>query len=140
MTAARKKITKTQYERLGAFRHGLGRFLRFSHEAARRAGLRPQQHQALLAIKGFPGRDYVSVRELAERLHVKHNSAVGLVDRLEERGLIRRSLSKQDARQLDIRLTKRGEALIEKLSQTHLQELRSVGPQLRELLVFVDTA
>src|SRR2546421_1571489 len=74
---AKKTVTPAQYERLAALRQALRRFLGFSAVAARRAGLPPQQHQALLAIKGFPGRDYVSIRELAAALELRHHSAVG---------------------------------------------------------------
>src|SRR4051812_25186935 len=129
-----KKITQADYETLAALRHALRRFLRFSQAAAQAAGMPPQQHQALLAIKGFPGRDYVSIRELAERLHLRHHSAVGLVDRLARRGLVRRRPSRQDRRRVEVSLTARGEALITRLSAAHLQELRQVRPELRRLL------
>ena len=85
---------KIHYELLAELRHALRRFQRFSQEAARAAGLTPQQHQALLAIKGFPGRDYVSIGELAERMQLRHHSAVGLVDRLARRRLVRRVASR----------------------------------------------
>src|SRR5260221_2588954 len=76
------KLIKAQYETLAAFRYALRRFIRFSEKAAEVAGITPQQHQALLAIKGFPGRDRVAVGELAERLQLHHHSTVGLIDRL----------------------------------------------------------
>ena len=91
-----RRITKSHYELLSALRHALRRFLRFSEEAAHAAGLEPQQHQALLAIKGFPGRDHASIGELAERLQVRHHSAVGLIDRLARRGLVRRAPAAAD--------------------------------------------
>jgi hypothetical protein len=72
-----RPIVKADYEALAAFRHALREFLDFSQAAARRAGLTPQQHQALLAIKGYPGREVVTVRELAERLLLRHHSASG---------------------------------------------------------------
>ena len=72
-------ITKAQYESLAALRYALRGFLRFSRDAARAAGIPPQQHQALLAIKGYPGREKVTIGELAERLHLRHHSAVWLV-------------------------------------------------------------
>jgi DNA-binding MarR family transcriptional regulator len=119
---------------LAELRHVLRRFLRFSREAARSAGLTPQQHQALLAIKGFPGRDFVSVGELAERLQLRHNSAVGLVDRLVGRGLAVRARSRADRRRAEVRLSPQGEAKIEQLSAAHLAELRQLGPGIRRLL------
>src|SRR5579862_5258142 len=97
------KVTKAEYEALAGFRHALRLFLRFSEEAALAAGLTPQQHQALLAIQGFPERDYVTVGELAERLQVRHHSAVGLIDRLVTQGLAARRISETDRRQVYVR-------------------------------------
>lgn len=129
-----KNITKAHYETLAALRHALRNFLSFSEAAAQAAGLTAQQHQAMLAIKGFPGRDHASVGEIARRLHLKHHSVVGLVDRLEERQLARRVSSTVDRRRVDLRLTAKGEALLEKLSAAHLAELRQHGPELHRLL------
>ena len=128
------RITKAHYESLAALRHALRRFLNFSQEAAGESGLTPQQHQALLAIKGFPGRDYVSVAELAERLQLRHHSAVGLVDRLVRTRLLRRTSSAADRRRVELRLTPRGEKVIERFSAVHLQELREFGPELHRLI------
>src|SRR5512143_1731075 len=94
------KFSKADYETLAAFRHALRQVLHFSEEAAERVGLTPQQHQALLAIKGYPGRDYVSIGELAERLRIRHHSAVGLVDRLEAQNLVARQGAEADRRQV----------------------------------------
>jgi len=127
-------IAKPHYEALAALRHALRRFLSFSQEAARGAGLTPQQHQALLAIKGFSGRDYVSVGELAESLQLRHHSAVGLVDRLVVRNLLRRVRSRIDRRRAEVRLTGRGEKILERLSAVHLQEIRQSGPELHKLI------
>jgi DNA-binding MarR family transcriptional regulator len=128
------RITKSHYESLAALRHAFRRFLNFSQQAAGRAGLTPQQHQALLAIKGYPGRDYVSVAELAERLQLRHHSTVGLVDRLTHAGLLRRTSSVADRRRVELRLTSRGEKVIERLSAVHLKELREFGPELHRLI------
>jgi DNA-binding MarR family transcriptional regulator len=130
----RTLITKSHYELLAELRHTLRRFQRFSRDAALASGLTPQQHQALLAIKGFRGRDYVSVGDLAERLQLRHHSAVGLVDRLSRQGLVRRTASIVDRRRVEVRLTPRGEAKIERLSAAHLRELRQLGPGIRGLL------
>lgn len=130
----RIRLTKSHYESLAVLRHALRRFLNFSRDAARQSGLTPQQHQALLAIKGFPGRDYVSVTELAERLQLRHHSTVGLVDRLARARLLHRTPSGSDRRRVELRLTARGEQVIEMLSATHLQELRQLGPELHRLL------
>jgi DNA-binding MarR family transcriptional regulator len=128
------RITKSHYESLAALRYALRRFLNFSQDAARRADLTPQQHQALLAIKGFPGRDYASITELAERLQLRHHSVVGLVDRLAQRRLLRRTPSSADRRSVELRLTPKGEKVLEQLSAIHLQELRQLGPELHRLV------
>lgn len=130
----RSRITKAHYELLAELRHALRNFQRFSREAALSNGLTPQQHQTLLAIKGFPGRDYCSIGELAARLQVRHHSAVGLVDRLGRQGLVRRVASAVDRRRVEVRLTPRGEAKIERLSAAHIRELRQLGPGIRSLL------
>ncbi|MFC5454032.1 MarR family winged helix-turn-helix transcriptional regulator [Prosthecobacter fluviatilis] len=134
MMPNRRIISKPQYESLASFRFALRKFLRFSEDAAGAAGLTPQQHQALLAIKGFPGRDYVTVGELAERLQIKHHSAVGLVDRLVLEKLVQRDASAEDRRCVNIRLTARGEAVLEELSALHREQLRRIGPELSTLL------
>ncbi|HVZ63007.1 MAG TPA: MarR family transcriptional regulator [Lacunisphaera sp.] len=133
-SASKSRLQKPHYELLAAWRHALRRFHRFSREEARAAGLTPQQHQALLAIKGFPGRDFVSVGELAERLQLRHHSTVGLVDRLARRQLVRRHPSATDRRRQEIRLTAQGEKLIGRLSAAHLRELQQLRPELRRLL------
>jgi DNA-binding MarR family transcriptional regulator len=134
MPARRPALTKTHYERLAAWRHTLHRFLRFSQEAAGDTGLTPQQHQALLAIKGFPGRDFVSIGELALRLQLRHHSAVGLVDRLVRRQLLQRRPSPIDRRRVELRLTAKGERLLSRLSAAHWRELRQLAPELRRAL------
>ena len=134
MSRSSSPITKAHYELLASLRHALRLFLSFSQNAARAAGLTPQQHQALLAIKGFPGRDYTSMSELAERLQLRHHSAVGLVDRLVRRQLLRRMPSREDRRRVELRLTARGEALIERLASVHLAELRQRGAELHRLI------
>jgi len=128
------RLTKSHYESLAALRYALRRFINFSQEAAREADLTPQQHQALLAIKGFPGRDYASITELAERLQLRHHSVVGLVDRLVRGRLLRRTPSAADRRRVELRLTAQGEKVIERLSTIHLQELRQLGPELHRLV------
>lgn len=127
-------LTKAHYQSLASFRHALGGFLLFSREAARAAGIPPQQHQALLAIMGFPGPGTMTVGELAVRLHVQHHGAVNLVDRLMKRGLVRRKTSKEDRRRVHVELTAKGEALIRRLSAAHWEELRQIKPELQRLL------
>src|SRR6185437_10170922 len=91
-------LAKGDYETLAEFRYLLRQFGAFSEDAARRAGLTAQQHQVLLAVKGFPRREEVSIGELAERLNLKHHSVVGLVNRLTGRGLIQRRQDVADRR------------------------------------------
>ena len=119
---------------LAAFRYALRRFLHFSEEAAHAAGITPQQHQALLAIKGFPSRDRVTVGELAERLQLRHHSAVGLVDRLVTENLVTRTASSRDRRQVFVQLTRHGEHILGELSAAHRRQLKRMSPELNKLL------
>jgi DNA-binding MarR family transcriptional regulator len=130
----RKPLGKAEYEALSAFRYALRRFLRFSEAAAAAVGLTPHQHQALLAIKGFPGRDHITNKELAERLQIKHHSAVGLVNRLEAQGLVVRQRSGSDRREVHVALTQRGAELLEQLTAAHREELQRLAPQLSAIL------
>jgi len=128
------KLLKSQYETLANFRYALRQFLRFSENAAQAAGITAQQHQALLAIKGFPGRDQVTVGELAERLQLRHHSAVGLIDRLVLEKLVSRTPSPEDRRRVLVALTGRGERVLEKLTAAHRKQLARIGPEIRQLL------
>jgi len=118
------------YQALAEFRYQLRRFLRRSEDAARAVGLEPQQHQLLLAIRGLPPGYEPTIGELAERLQIQHHSAVELIDRLEQRGLVRRERSQRDRRQVYVRLTPDGERLLEELSAFHWQELQETAPRL----------
>ncbi len=133
------RITKSEYEVLAAFRYSLRQFLHFSEEAAQSAGLTPQQHQALLSIKGFPNRDRITVKELADRMHIRHHSAVGLVDRLAAQDLLVREHSQEDRRQVYITLTAKGLAILEQLSSVHKEELRRMLPELQNLIEQLST-
>jgi DNA-binding MarR family transcriptional regulator len=141
MTTDRKSqatplLDASEYEVLAAFRHALRRFLSFSEAAAAKAGLAAQQYQALLAIKGCPGRDVVTINELAHLLLIKHNSAVGLVDRLEAEGLVKRSTDAADRRKVNLRLTAKGARIFKQLAVAHRDELRRIGPRLAEFLEY----
>ncbi len=127
-------ITKTEYEVLAEFRYTLRSFMRFSENAAKEVEITPQQHQALLAIRGFPGREQITIRELSDRLQIKHHSAVGLLNRLEAEQLITRSPAQDDRRKVLICLTARGISILERLSDIHREELQRLTPQLRSLL------
>lgn len=127
------RLAKADYETLAEFRHLLRRFVAFSDAAAEAAGLRPQQHQALLVIKGFAGRERITIGELAERLGIRHHSAVGLVDRLVARNLACRRADRMDRRQVEIALTPRAEALLTRLSLAHRGELTRLAPLFQGL-------
>ena len=127
-------LSKTDYEMLAEFRYALRQFGAFSEGEAKKLGLTARQHQALLAIRGFPGRESLTIGELAERLRIQPNSAVGLVNRLAAEDLAARETDAGDRRQVFVTLTPKGLALLEQLSSAHRAELRRVGPRLRELL------
>src|SRR2546427_13270702 len=103
-TMETRGVTLAEYRALAEFRHALRRFLAFSAEAARTAGVEPQQHQLLLALRGLTDGVPATIGALAERLGVRHHSAVELVDRMEARGLVRRTRGGGDRRQVLVRL------------------------------------
>ncbi len=121
-----RKMSKTDFETLANFRYQLRRFLRFSEEVTRRNGVTPLQYQLMLQIKGFPGREWASVAELAERLQAKHHGVVALISRCEEAGLVKRSASRSDQRRVEVQLTTEGEQCLEQLARLHRDELQSV--------------
>jgi DNA-binding MarR family transcriptional regulator len=129
-----RKLVQVDYEALAQFRYLMRKFVEFSAVAARNCGLTPQQHQALLAIQGFPGGRHVAVGTLAERLGVRHHSVVGLVDRLANRGLVCRTRDAIDGRRVWLRLTLKGRRLLSGLSLVHREELRRLGATLKRLL------
>jgi DNA-binding MarR family transcriptional regulator len=133
-----KALSRKDYQELAEFRYLLRNFLTFSEGAARRAGLAPQQHQALLAVKGFPSDTPPSMGDLAQRLGIRHHSAVGLVDRLTLAGWLRRTTDSEDGRRVALTLTRAGEAKISALSSAHREELRRLAPMLKQLLAQID--
>ena len=128
------ELAPHDYEILAEFRYLLMRFAAFSEEAAHAAGLAPRQHQALLAIKGYPGGGEATIGELAERLGIRHHSTVGLVDRLVRRGYLVRRADARDRRRTFLSLTASGERALAGLSAAHRRELRRVAPLLKSLL------
>jgi len=128
-----RPLDEADYRTLALFRQRLRRFLRFSEEAAAGEGLTPRQYQALLALRGSPsGR--LLVGELAEALEIRHHSAVGLVDRLEALGLVRRRPDPADRRRVLVSATTSGEHTLARLASAHRRELRAMAPTLRRLL------
>jgi DNA-binding MarR family transcriptional regulator len=120
----------SDYQALAEFRYQLRCFLRFSEKAAREAGLEPQHHQLMLAIKGSPDVGGPRIAYLAERLQIQHHSAVELVDRLAHKGLVARSQGGKDRREVYVCLTARGERVLRELTQHMRTELCSAGPAL----------
>src|ERR1700747_1609196 len=122
------------YEALAEFRYHIRRFLTAADEAARAVGLEPEQYQLLLALHGRTVRESGTIRALAERLQVRHNTAVERLDRMAAMGLLRRARDPRDRRSVTIRVTARGSRLFEKLARARLRELRESGPALVESL------
>lgn len=118
------------FEALAAFRYEIRRYLHFGQKAARQAGIDAQQYQALLAVKGLPLNEKSTVGALAEQMQIEHHSAVELSRRLERNGWVRRTRGDADRREVQLRLTSRGEKLLAKLSLSHRDELRTAGPKL----------
>jgi DNA-binding MarR family transcriptional regulator len=119
-------LTKAAFEQLSEFRYQMRRFERFSERAARSHGVTPLQYLMLLHIKGFPGREYANVGELAERLQAQPHGVVALITRCEERGLVQRRTSDRDGREVEVHLLKQGERLLVKLAALHRAELKSI--------------
>lgn len=123
-------IHQSDYQALAEFRYQIRRFVRFSERAARSAGVEPQQHQLMLAVKGMPEGDQATISNLAERLQIQHHSTVELVDRLVNRGLVTRKRGAEDRRQVFVQLTAKGEKLLRDLSLHHRDELKKAGADL----------
>jgi DNA-binding MarR family transcriptional regulator len=125
-----RPLSEPEYLALGEFRYQLRRFLRHMEEASRALNANPQQYQLVLAVKGLPRDVTPSISRLAERMQLNHNSMVELVDRCEENGLLRRTRSGNDRRQVTLSVTPEGETLLRKLGSAARQELREMGPTL----------
>ncbi|MGH9471332.1 MAG: MarR family winged helix-turn-helix transcriptional regulator [Terriglobales bacterium] len=124
------RVSRAQIENLAQFRYALRQFLRYSERNARQAGISPQQHQLLLTIQGMTGRDWANVAEIAERLQVSHHAAVALVTRAQRLKLVKRQRGTVDRRTVQVSVTPRGRALIEKLTALHTAELGRLREQL----------
>ena len=134
------KVSLADYRALAQFRYEIRKFLAFSEGAARTAGIEPQQHQALLAIKGLPLESEPTIGALAERLCVQHHTAVALVDKLEEHGWAKRRRGEADRRQVLLELTTKGSALLAKLSALHREQLGAVGASMVQALDVIVSA
>ena len=127
----RFKLATRDYAQLAAFRHALRGFMRFSEAAAAEAGLTTRHYHAMLVLRGCPDGQCVSINDLAQQLFIKHNSAVGLVDRLVHEKLIVREPSTVDRRKVELRLTGSGRQVLAKLAAMHHRELQRIGPKLK---------
>jgi DNA-binding MarR family transcriptional regulator len=125
-----KKLTLSDYQALAEFRYQIRRFLHFSEQVIKQAGLERVQYQLMLAIKGMPQGVRPRIRELANRMQVRHHSTVELVNRLEASGFVHRTRALDDRREVLLALTSKGERVLGELALHHRDELRSAGPEL----------
>ncbi len=120
------RLTKHDFEILANFRYQIRKFVRFSEQVARQHKITPRQYLLLLHVKGYPGRDWATVGELAERLQTKHHGVVALVSRCEKQGFVERRRSSEDRRRIEIRLREKGEKVLDELARLHRAELLSL--------------
>ena len=125
-----KKLTLSDYQALAEFRCQIRRFLHFSEQAVQAAGLERGQYQLMLAVKGMPEGVRPRIRELANRMHIQHHSAVELINRLERGGYVQRERAQDDRREVLLALTPKGERVLGELALHHHEELRSAAPSL----------
>jgi DNA-binding MarR family transcriptional regulator len=137
MAVTASVMSAAEFRDLAEFRYRIRIFLIGSEEAARKAGLEPQQYALMLALRGLPVGLEPSIRELAERLQLRHHSVVELVDRLERRQFLRRERSRSDRRQVILHLTSRGERILTRLAKQRISELRTAAPALVRALTAV---
>jgi DNA-binding MarR family transcriptional regulator len=129
-----KKLTLSDYQALAEFRYQIRRFLHFSEQVVKQAGLERGQYQLMLAIKGIPSGVRPRIRELANRMQIRHHSTVELVNRLEAGGFVHRTRAQDDRREVLLALTAQGEKVLSELALHHHEELRSAGPELATAL------
>jgi len=122
------------FKAMAELRYQIRKFIRFSENAARSAGIEPQQHQLLLAVRGLPDGAKPTIGVLAERMQLQHHSTVELIDRLVDRGFLCRLRATEDRRQVLVKLTHEGEEFLQRLSLHHLEELQSAGPTFVKVL------
>ena len=127
-------ISLNDYQALAEIRYQIRRFLHFSEQTARVAGIESQQHQVMLALKGLPEGKQATISYLAERLQLQHHSMVELIDRLVERNFVQRRRDEADQRRVIVELTAHGDAVLRELSLSHRNELQTAGPALVQAL------
>ena len=124
-------LPKQQYLALSNFRSDLARFLRFSERASREAGITPTQYLLLLHVRGFPGREWGTVGELAGRLQASSHGTVALINRCVSAGLVNKRRRDGDGRQVEVHLTSLGTRLLERVAMRHHDELQSLRDVFR---------
>ena len=133
-----KSLSRTEYKALAEFRYQIRRYLRYMEEKARARGYNPQQYQLLLAIEGLPEHQIPTIKTVAERMQLNHNTTVGLVDRCEKRGFLRRERAGLDRRLVTLVLTPAGKRMMQEQASASRAELQEIGPvlfsSLRQLL------
>lgn len=129
-----RDLRDSEYRALAELRYQIRCFLNFSEAAARDAGIEPQQHQLLLVLRSLGPQTRPTVQAVAERLRIRHNSAVELVKRCVDRGLVRRATGEEDRREVSLRITPAGTRLLQRLSLAHRSELRAAAPSLASAL------
>jgi DNA-binding MarR family transcriptional regulator len=126
-----RTLTKREIEARSAFRHQLRRFERFGEDAARTQGVTFPQYLLLLHVKGTPGREWALVGELAQKMILEHHSVVGLVSRCEAAGLVKRKRSAEDARQVEVHLTAKGERALNAIAVAQSGELKALAAYVK---------
>jgi DNA-binding MarR family transcriptional regulator len=127
-------VSRVDYRLLAGFRNALRQFVHFSEEASRAVGIPPHQHQAMLAIAATAEGDHTTVGKLAEQLQIKHQSAVGLANRMANKGLVKKKHNPTDKRQVFVGLTAAGEKVLKDLSAAHKAEIARISPVLKKIL------
>jgi DNA-binding MarR family transcriptional regulator len=125
-----KTLSRTEYKALAEFRYQIRRYLRYMEEKARARGYNPQQYQLLLAIEGLPEHQIPTIKTVAERMQLNHNTTVGLVDRCERRGFLRRERAGLDRRLVTLVLTTAGKRMMQEQASASRAELQEIGPVL----------
>lgn len=128
-----ESVSERDYQRLLELRTGLRKFLKWSADQAKAAGLTPAQHQLLLAIRGHDGPDPPTISEMAEHLQLRHHSTVELIDRAEREGIVQRLADADDARTVRLAITEEGKSRLDELSEQHLLELKRLAPRMAPL-------
>jgi len=132
--AKTQQLTTADFVRLASFRRALRRFLHFSESETARLGLTGQQYQVMLVLRSRAGRAAVTINDLAREMFIRHNSAVGLVDRLVAHGLLARATVPDDRRKVRLRLTAAGERVLARLASIHRHKLSRIGPDIHRIL------